>query len=420
MVVSCDFHYAGCEVQLVRQNMATHLAESLAAHVSLLTTQTQMLAYVDRQNNLLLHLSVLALQQLTNLAMQQKETLEVLRKENEALKQKVNKDGMRHDDSLAELQKYVGMLPPIKLTVNEFARRKASNEQWYSSSFYTHLRGYKMCLRVDANGCGDGKGTHVSVYAYLIRGEYDDLLKWPFQGSIVVQLCNQLEDKHHCTDTIDFSETADPEVISRVTNGERAEAGWGISTLIAHKDLDFKQVNNFQYLKDNCLYFRIITVESLSEAGVLPMELTMTNFEQHKVDSDDWYSPPFYTHPQGYKMCLCVYANGCSDGKGTHVSVFAYLMRGEFDNHLKLPFRGHVTVSLLNWLEVNKHTTRTITFTNNKSTSEATDEEQAGGRGYSTFIAHSDLKYSSIKNSQYLKYDCLHFRIAHVELNLNA
>ena len=205
-----------------------------------------------------------------------------------------------------------------------------------------------------------------------------------------------------------------------MTNGERAEAGWGISTLIAHKDLDFKQVNNFQYLKDNCLYFRIITVESLSEAGVLPMELTMTNFEQHKADSDDWYSPPFYTHPQGYKMCLCVYANGCSDGKGTHVSVFAYLMRGEFDNHLKLPFRGHVTVSLLNWLEVNKHTTRTITFTNNKSTSEATDEEQAGGRGYSTFIAHSDLKYSSIKNSQYLKYDCLHFRIAHVELNLNA
>ena len=73
-----------------------------------------------------------------------------------------------------------------------------------------------MCLRVDANGCGDGKGTHVSVYAYLIRGEYDDLLKWPFQGSIVVQLCNQLEDNYHCTDTIDFSETADPKVISRV------------------------------------------------------------------------------------------------------------------------------------------------------------------------------------------------------------
>ena len=193
---------------------------------------------------------------------------------------------MRRDDSLAALQKYVGMLPPIKLTVNEFAKRKTSNEQWYSSSFYTHLRGYKMCLRVDANGCGDGKGTHVSVYAYLIRGEYDDLLQWPFQGSIVVQLCNQLEDKHHCTDTIDFSETADPEVISRVTNGERAEAGWGISTL--------------------------------------------------------------------------------------------------------------------NWLEVNNHTTRTIIFADNESTGEVTDEEQAGGMGYSTFITHSDLKYSSIKNSQYL------------------
>ena len=91
--------------------------------------------------------------------------MEELRKENKALKEKVNKDGIQRDDSLAALQKYVGMVPPIKLTVNEFAKRKTSNEQWYSSSFYTHLRGYKMCLRVDANGCGDGKGTHVSVYA---------------------------------------------------------------------------------------------------------------------------------------------------------------------------------------------------------------------------------------------------------------
>ena len=112
--------------------------------------------------------------------------------------------------------------------------------------------------------------------------------------------------------------------------------------------------------------------------------------------------------------------DACSDGKGTHISVFAYLMRGVFDNHLKWPFQGHVTVSLLNWLEVNNHTTRTITFTHDESIGEVTDEERARGRGYSTFIAHSDLKYNSTKNSQYLKYDCLHFQIVHVELNLNA
>ena len=37
--------------------------------------------------------------------------------------------------------------------------------------------------------------------------------------------------------------------------------------------------------------------------------------------------------------------------QGTHVSVFTCLMRGEFDSHLKWPFRGDITIQLLNQLE---------------------------------------------------------------------
>ena len=93
-VVNCDFHYAGCEVQLVRKDMPAHLAESLATHISLLTTQTQTLAGRGGQDNLLSHLSLLALhnQQLTQLTLQQKESLkecqhkiQELEKENEVL-----------------------------------------------------------------------------------------------------------------------------------------------------------------------------------------------------------------------------------------------------------------------------------------------------------------------------------------------
>ncbi len=51
-----------------------------------------------------------------------------------------------------------------------------------------------MRLRVDANGDGNGKGTHVSVYICLMRGDNDDNLKWPFKGTIEVSLLNQLED----------------------------------------------------------------------------------------------------------------------------------------------------------------------------------------------------------------------------------
>jgi hypothetical protein len=39
----------------------------------------------------------------------------------------------------------------------------------------------------------------------------------------------------------------------------------------------------------------------------------MTNFEEYKKDNDIWFSPHFYTHPNGYKMCLGVVANFVTD-----------------------------------------------------------------------------------------------------------
>ena len=264
------------------------------------------------------------------------------------------------------LHQYVHVFP-IELMITNLTERKSSNRVWHSLPFYTHPQGYKLCLKVYANGDGAGKGTHVSVYANVMRGAFDDNLKWPFHGCVVLQLCNQLEDKKHCGHIISFSETTDPKVISRVTGEERAESGWGTPTLIAYNELNFNPANNCQYLKDGCLHFRIITMESLSEPGVLPTELTLTNFEQHKTDDDRWFSPPFYTHPQGYKMCLCVDANGWKEGKSTHVSVFAHLMRGEFDDYLKWPFRGHLTIAMLNQLEDNNHhAIETIRFTKKK------------------------------------------------------
>ena len=308
---------------------------------------------------------------------------------------------------------------PTRRTMTRFEQHKIDSGQWFSPPFYTHPQGYKMCLRVDANGSGKGKGTHVSAFAYLMQGEYDDHLKWPFQGHVVIQLCNQLQDKYHRGHTIDFSETTNARVIGRVTSGERAESGRG-SELIPHNDLNFKRTKNYQYLMNDCLHFQIVAVESLSEPGVLPTERTMTSFEKLTIDGDVWYSPPFYTHPQGYKMCLNVYTNGYGDGEGTHVTVSVVLMRGEFDDCLKWPFRGHITVAMLNQLEDNNHTTRTILFTettDNEVIGRVTEGERSpGGWGYPTFIAHTELNYNPTKNCQYLKYDYLCFRIVKVEL----
>ena len=80
------------------------------------------------------------------------------------------------------------LVPPVDIVMDDFEKHKRSDDAWYSPPFYTHLGGYRMCLRVDANGNGDGKGTHVSVFVHLMRGEFDDLLKWPFRGEVTIQL----------------------------------------------------------------------------------------------------------------------------------------------------------------------------------------------------------------------------------------
>ena len=133
----------------------------------------------------------------------------------------------------------------------------------------------------------------------------------------------------------------------------------------------------------------------------------MPEFKQHKSLNDIWYSPPFYTHPGGYKMCIEVDVNGFGDGENTQVSVFAYLMQGRNDDNLLWPFTGKVTITLLNQLADMNHYTRTVSFPQDD---EATMRVVRGERSYTAygfpkFIAHSRL------DAHYLKDDCLYFRI---------
>ena len=39
-----------------------------------------------------------------------------------------------------------------------------------TSNFYTHPHGYQMCVEVNPYGTGGGKGTHVSIFTYLMKG----------------------------------------------------------------------------------------------------------------------------------------------------------------------------------------------------------------------------------------------------------
>ena len=140
--------------------------------------------------------------------------------------------------------------------MTEYSKHKRNGDKWYSPPFYTGPEGYKMCLRVDANGVGDGADTHMSVFVYLMRGEHDDKLTWPFRGDIAIQLVDQNKDQDHLEHTVEFDDdtaAADEDVSGRVTVGERADYGWGLHKFVSHTELESTK----QYLKNDCMKFRV-------------------------------------------------------------------------------------------------------------------------------------------------------------------
>ena len=128
-----------------------------------------------------------------------------------------------------------------------FVELLTTNHTWYSRPFYTSREGYKMCLRVNANGLDRSKGTHVSMFTYLMRGEFDSRLKWPFRGTVTIQLVNQLEDREHRTVTHPYYHTASDASSARVPHKAKSH-GRGKHEFIPHIELGLSVANNCQYL----------------------------------------------------------------------------------------------------------------------------------------------------------------------------
>ena len=305
--VECEFSYAGCKVTLPRKEMSDHITENPLDHIRLLAVHNQKLAAKIAEKDEQMMQVITDLEVTVNELKKRNEKLEdrfelevgaiedledqhtAVVEENKALKKEIAElrknqeessnaklgqkvDNLRRKvidqetrsmtevrerrEEMAALQSHLH-IAPVELIMSNFKVHKQNGDHWYSPPFYTHPQGYKMCLKVYANGWNVGMDTHVSVFAFLMRGEFDDYLKWPFQGHVTVAILNQLEDNNHATKTIRFTDTTEAKYIARVTDEERALSGWGKNKFIAHSDLDYKPAKNCQYLKYDSLRFQI-------------------------------------------------------------------------------------------------------------------------------------------------------------------
>ena len=149
--------------------------------------------------------------------------------------------------------------------MTDFERKQKDDKKWFGPGAYTHIGGYKMCLTIYANGWGSGEGTHVGVAVYMMKGEFDSHLKWPFKGEITVELVNQKEGgENYKRKPVNHSDPDErDETFQRVTEGDRAEGGWGYDKFISHSDL-YKPEEGKEYLVNDTLILRVTNVEVTS------------------------------------------------------------------------------------------------------------------------------------------------------------
>ena len=210
--IECKFSYAGCGAKMQRRMMQEHMDKSKDEHVDALATHGKTI-------------------------MAQLQTLSL---------------------ALTKVSPQPIFIPPPDVVFEEFEWHKKDGHRWYSPSFYTHVGGYKMCLSVMANGFGSGEGTHVGVATYMMKGEFDDHLQWPFKGVVTVRLINQREGGVDVDEEV-VKENASGKAFIRLLEGERSVHGWGIPQFISHSDL-YKPEEGKEYLKNDHLIFRVATV----------------------------------------------------------------------------------------------------------------------------------------------------------------
>lgn len=118
----------------------------------------------------------------------------------------------------------------------------------YSPPFYTGRNGYKMCIRAYLNGDGIGYNTHLSIFFVLMKGEYDPLLKWPFDYKVSLIMVDQ-EHRRHIVQTFKPSPSSgsfqQPKTDMNIASG-------------CPKFADLKVLENDNYVKEDVLYIKCI------------------------------------------------------------------------------------------------------------------------------------------------------------------
>ena len=270
-------------------------------------------------------------------------------------------------------------------------------------STYHHIakKHWPVCLVPCPNGCGNFSESNASLEAHQLHHCPLEKISCDFSYFGCEANIPRKDMQRHLMDnaithlsmmaTTNKQKLEDQDLKIKQFESEISENKRTIATL-TKENLALQQNVASLSMQQPCCYDRVV-----------PVMFCINNFKQYKQEGRQWYSAPFLSHANGYKLCIGVIANGSDRVCGTHVSLFIHLMQGEFDDQLTWPLQATVKIQLLNQVGERHHHTKDISLDYSQ---QVTHRKKTGGFGYPNFISHNDLQ------SKYLKDDCLYLLIA--------
>ena len=155
--------------------------------------------------------------------------------------------------------------------------------------------------------------------------------------------------------------------------------------------------------KQKLIVDKLMMTPAQSSSGKFVWRLEGISDKLFSQVGEEIYSPEFYSHEGGYKMCLCVYPNG-DDNNHAVVSLYFVLVKGPYDAFLRWPFACRVVLTLLNAYSPTKSIKKIIIPDPNLRYFKRPTTCRNPGYGYPAFISHSKLLD---KESGFVQEDCI-------------
>ncbi|XP_065883076.1 TNF receptor-associated factor 6-like [Dysidea avara] len=260
-MVECEYHSVGCMAKVQRRHLKEHNKANVEEHLAL---------SMSRLRNLESFVHLFVMNDICgNLFEEASWSMGI--------------------ESLAIMATSGDKVCPVILKMSQFPTKKAAEEKWFSNPFYTHNKGYKMCLCIDTTNFNVTKGNKISdpeksVNLHIMKGPYDDKLSWPLRGEFKVILLNQLDDLYHRGVMVEFDDDTPAAAACRVVDGEMASIGFGgegiwlddcdsslssdssslssdsssLSSDSSSSDTSDEKDPDWLYLKDDCMFFQVM------------------------------------------------------------------------------------------------------------------------------------------------------------------